>query len=339
MSGRSSIEWTDATWNPVRGCSRVSEGCRNCYAERLAARFGWLAGGYPAAHSTPEGPRWSGKVALVPDALDWPLRRRKPLRIFVNSMSDLFHESLSDPAIAAVFGVMLLAEQHTFQVLTKRPERAREWFRWVASNPVWLGELGEKAQRFDVGPAASCLALLGGQVSQAQARGPLFTAAVCGAIEPAPDAPIRSRWPLPNVWLGVSVEDQATADERIPVLLQTPAAHRFISAEPLLGPIQITRLAGTGHDLGWCRRVDGLEWVIVGGESGPSARPCDLRWVRSIVTECCAASVPCFVKQLGAQPNALGFLGAGRFMGRLLDRKGGDPAEWPESLRVRQVPA
>jgi protein gp37 len=373
MSGLSKIEWCDATWNPVRGCSRVSEGCRNCYAERLAARFGWPMPGAStylptgerdddparAAEMTEAGPRWTGRVALVPEALDWPLRRRKPIRIFVNSMSDLFHEALPSVHIAAVFGAMLLAQQHTFLILTKRPARARAWMEWIATDPVFMGDTREGAKRFNGGPAATCLALLSNQVTDKNWRGPLFTALLCSGVEPPVNAPLRKLWPLPNVWLGVSVEDQATADERMPILQETPAAHRFISAEPLLGPIDFDASGSRGAEDGDpCSfsaltgldgvepPIPGIDWVIAGGESGPGARPCEIQWIRSIVGQCRAASVPCFVKQVGSNAREWRFLGrdhlydTGERRRRLKVRgKGGDPAEWTEDLRVRQVPA
>lgn len=292
MSDHSKIEWTDATWNPVRGCSRVSEGCRNCYAERLAARFSgpglWAEG---LAENTPGGPRWTGRVELAPAAkLAEPLHWRKARRVFVNSTSDLFHEGLSNEEIAAVFGVMAACPQHTFQVLTKRPERMREWFRWVA------GGRGSP-------PALRCVDLAGNPLG----------AAINGAC---------MYWPLPNVWLGVSVEDQATADERIPLLLDTPAAVRFVSAEPLLGPLDLSpwlmarderdRRQGAAY---WAftrsarakppsladpaAYAPSLDWVITGGESGPGARPMHPDWARGLRDQCAAADVSFFMKQWG----------------------------------------
>ena len=385
-----SIEWTDRTWNPTRGCSRVSEGCRNCYAERQAARFsdpGQTFDGF--VKRTDAGPRWTGKVALVPKKLDEPLRWKQPSRVFVNSMSDLFHELLSNVDIAIVFGVMLLAEQHTFQVLTKRPQRMRSWFEWIQGTPLYIGKDEETATALDSGPAHACLTLLGANTPAELVKGPLFTAVLAGGGKPAMDAPIRSRWPLPNVWLGVSVEDQATADERIPLLLDTPAAVRFVSAEPLLGPIDLTRLlvkdTGYNHpDLAetsfdalrgsgtYPSRMTGipiqcegpaLDWVIVGGESGPGARACELSWIRSIINQCRDAGVACFVKQLGsrscdiARPVSVTDEERRRWMDngwccvltndgecftkhpRLRDAKGGEPSEWAENLRIRQFPA
>ena len=203
----SAIQWTDETWNPVVGCSRVSRGCEHCYAERVAHR------GMAPAHKGltvmgKHGPRWTGEVRFLPDVLSKPLRWRQPRRVFVNSMSDLFHEQVSDEQIAAVFGVMAMTPQHTFQVLTKRPERAVRWFEWAEQwNSVGL----VRDMR-----GARCVG-----------------AAVASGVPDERIAAFHGPWPLPNVWLGVSVEDQATADERIPHLLRCPAAVRFVSA---LGP-------------------------------------------------------------------------------------------------------
>ena len=237
MSDRTSIEWTDTTWNPVRGCSRASSGCEHCYAERMASRF--CGPGEPYEGLARRAPaRWTGEVTLVPRVLAEPLKWRKARRVFVNSMSDLFHAALTDEQIAAVFGVIAATPQHTYQILTKRPERMRAWCASAAHD--------------------------GGQ-----------------------------DWPLVNLWLGVSVEDQQRADERIPALLATPAARRFVSCEPLLGPVRF-------NDVPVLRRVNAgpqLDWVIVGGESGPGARPMDEDWVRAIRDQCKAAGVPFFYKQ------------------------------------------
>jgi protein gp37 len=197
--GKTNIEWTDKVWNCVRGCSRVSEGCRNCYAERIAARFSKPIGSpfHEIAVVTRNGPRWTGKVELIESKLSEPLHWKKPQRVFVNSMSDLFHEALPDDAIDRVFAVMALCPHITFQILTKRPERMREW------------------------------------LSRINAEYSIQTSMV-------PPVKIKC-WPLPNVWLGVSVEDQATAEARIPLLLQTPAAIRFVSAEPLLSPVDLSK--------------------------------------------------------------------------------------------------
>lgn len=264
MSDKTSIEWTDATWNPIRGCTRVSEGCRNCYAERIAARFSDKGRPYHGlATRTSAGPRWTGKVITVPDHLEDPIRWKEPRMIFVNSMSDLFHEDLSFSEIRRVFDVMRRAPQHTYQILTKRSDRMLKFFNI---------HLAERA------PA--------------------------------------------NWWLGVSVEDQRNADCRIPELLQTWASVRWISAEPLLGPIELTCLGHEGDGVidslrgeDWIERWDNadgtertrqvvnrreqLDWVVVGGESGPGARPMHPIWVRELRDQCTAAGVPFFFKQWG----------------------------------------
>ncbi len=280
VSQDSPIQWTDKTWNPIRGCSRVSEGCRYCYAESIAARFsgpGMAYEGLARRRSNGE-PQWTGEVRVIDSAMDAPLHWRKPARIFVNSMSDLFHENVTDATIDRVFGVMAKAQRHTFQVLTKRPARMRNY----------------------------CNARLLGL-------------------------------PLPNVWLGVSVEHQAAADERIPLLIETPAAVRFLSCEPLLGPLDLSRylLAQYREGLHACR---GVHWVIVGGESGRHARSCDTRWVSAIVDQCRAADVAPFVKQLGAMAADCDLsMSIGERL-PLRDSHGGDWSEWPEGLRVREFP-
>lgn len=264
--GDTSIEWTSKTWNPVRGCTRVSEGCRNCYAERTAIRMSGPGQAYEGlVRSTPNGPRWTGVARLAPEMLAQPLRWRKPQRVFVNSMSDLFHEGLGNEDIAAVFGVMAAAPQHTFQVLTKRPERMRAWFAWfhdVADTFGWRSVL------HTITPPH--LSRVGWHVY--------------GIVD-------QQAWPLPNVWLGVSVEDQATADERIPLLLETPAAVRFVSYEPALGPVRFGRFL----DLG------GLDWIIGGSESGPGHRLAEMDWFRSVRDECDRAAVAFFFKQFVAR--------------------------------------
>jgi protein gp37 len=325
VSATTGIEWTDSTWNPVRGCSRVSEGCRNCYAELVAARFsgpGQAYEGFATRRANGE-PHWTGKVQLVRDHLADPLRWRKPRRIFVNSMSDLFHESLSAEHIAIVFGVMAAAQQHTFQVLTKRPERMKWWFEWLASQG--------RSEDFLV----QSFAYNGGVAAHMQP----YLHPIKGTLKHFP-------WPLPNVWLGVSCEDQGAAEDRIPLLLRTPAAVRFVSAEPLLGPIQfdICRWgkcyhaghSGKDHQARHNDCACHLDWVIVGGESGPAARPCNIHWIYDIKNFCRSAGVACFVKQLGA--NAVDAEHASVWDIELKDRKGGDWLEWPENLRVREFP-
>jgi protein gp37 len=241
MADGSAIEWTDATWNPVRGCTKVSPGCKHCYAETFAERFRGVPG-HPFEHGF--------DLQLIPSALELPLRWRAGRRIFVNSMSDLFHDDVPAAYIRRVFGVMKRASQHQFQVLTKRAAR-----------------MARLAANLDV-PS--------------------------------------------HVWMGVSVENQ-TYTSRIDELRGIAAATRFLSIEPLLGPIERLDLRG-------------IHWVIVGGESGPGARPVDPAWVRSIRDQCLASSVRFFFKQWGGVRKHV--------TGRVLDGRTWD--EMPTSLRVGQ---
>ena len=292
----SKIEWTEKTWNPIVGCSVVSPGCTNCYAMKFAARL--LDGNpkmphYGGTTKIVNGKAiWTGKVALASDhILTEPLRRRRPTTYFVNSMGDLFHEDVPDEWVDRVFAVMALCQQHTFQVLTKRAARMRHY---MASEPQdrWNEQ-----------------------------------AAILMSWD---DMPQRGSGPLCNVWLGVSAERQQEADERVPDLLATPAAVRFVSAEPLLGDINFEEAwhgcsAMSGEcwgDCGWCgdgptpknppmhncrlhnspdatKGRSGLDWIIVGGESGPDARPMHPDWARSIRAQCHEAGVPFFFKQWG----------------------------------------
>ena len=379
----SNIEWTDATWNPVVGCTPVSPGCLNCYAATMARRleamgkaeyqprdlephdfayngqFGRTDGIVRDADgrlrvriAEVRGGRavFTGEVRTLPDRLAAPLSWKKPRRVFVNSMSDLFHEAVPFEFIDRVFAVMALCRRHTFQVLTKRPERMAEYLNgWAAYERVrtmietpgndvrvaWWKTLNTQQRRQE----------------QSQWWTNLPT----------------DRWPLPNVWLGTSVENQATADERLPYLVRCQAAVRFVSGEPLLGAVDLTRVnfgaPGVQNVLD-CRvseiakragidKLNGVDWVIVGGESGPNARPCDVGHVRSVVQQCKAAGVPVFVKQLGVNvewwsstpdmkwPEGTRFRtdeSADFMRVRLRNRKGGDPAEWPDHLRVREMP-
>jgi protein gp37 len=275
MADNSKIEWTDATWNPIVGCSVLSPGCTNCYAMRQAPRTDELSIGAPWAGATGKltqsskgGPVWTGAIRFVERRLDQPLRWRAPRKIFVNSMGDLFHENVPDEWIDRVFAVMALAPQHTFQALTKRAERMRNYCLGAsdADRRVW-------AAANEIMDTIWALAQHG---------------ASWGGETP---------WPLRNVWLGVSVEDQQRADERIPLLLETPAAEHFISAEPLLGPLDIRQWLGPreikGPDCYW------LDWVIAGGESGPGARAMHRDWAQSLRDQCVAAAVPFFFKQHG----------------------------------------
>lgn len=329
MSSSSSIEWTDATWNPVTGCTKVSPGCANCYIERTPA-FRINGRRFERDHIP---------LRLHADRLEQPLHWRKPRRVFVNSLSDLFHPDVPLWFIDEVFATMALAPNHVFQILTKRPAALREYM----SRP------GKHAD---------------------------IAVTVFKRFTTMRESERHSRsvpWPLPNVWLGVSVENQRFADERIPLLLQTPAAVRFISAEPLLGPVDLTRIVDRTlprHSIRNailkrpCSSLTCLDWVIVGGESG-RARPFDVAWARSIVAQCRAAGIPVLVKQFGRDVrdrNDAGFEGdtarswpmdtdvqdypngfRDDYQGapvrvRLVNKKGGDPTEWPEDLRVREFP-
>jgi protein gp37 len=322
MSDDSKIEWTDATWNPVTGCEKISPGCDRCYASTFAERWRGTPGHY-FEHGF--------DVQLRPDKLDQPLRWKRPRRVFVNSMSDLFHKDVPDEYIARVFAVMALTPHHTYQVLTKRHARMRSL---LSSKDKWrelLYEAADWAVGIDLPIPAERFV---------EVRRWIYGTGRWPEIVP----------PLPNVWLGVSTEDQHWADIRIPALLETPAAIRFISAEPLLGPIDLHGPVVNGHRPrltywldgrpGWGpehREPSGLvtqeltvgpaiDWVIVGGESGPGARRMAEGWARLLVEQCQDSGVPVFVKQLGSMLGRE--LGAGP--------KGGDWDAWPEDLRVRQ---
>ncbi len=260
MAETTPIEWTGSTWNPVVGCSVISAGCTNCYAMKMAGRLEAMGSPIYAGHTvkTKAGYVWNGKVA----ASNWgqmikPMAWKKPRRIFVNSMSDLFHEDMPVDVIDQVFAVMAMCPQHTFQVLTKRSRRMRDYLQACDSR---------RADSID---------------------GKL--------IELGYDRPLEALpWPPSNVWLGVSVEDQDAANARIPDLLETPAAVRFLSCEPLLGPIEFSKVPRFNRialDLSrW--------WVICGGESGGGRRPMDLMWPRSLRDQCAFSGVPFFMKQI-----------------------------------------
>jgi protein gp37 len=284
MSDNTKIEWTDATWNPITGCSVVSPGCTNCYAQQLA---GTRLRNHPSrAGLTRESAGrhvWNGQVRFNVEWLDEPLRWRRPRMIFVCAHGDLFHESVPDEWISAVFGIMAAAPHHTYQVLTKRPERAYAWFARMKDASTAQGYLHEAVK------------------------------SRMGYDNPRRPAVNITRWPLPNVWLGVSVEDQRRADERIALLIATPSAVRWISAEPLLGPIEFRwkpyAHEATGEEYrDYLERVGSvdqyealrkIDWVVAGGESGHNARPMHPDWARSLRDQCFAAGVPFFFKQWG----------------------------------------
>lgn len=274
MTDRSSIEWTDATWNPVTGCTQVSPGCDSCYALTLAERFRGTEGHY-FEHGF--------DLVLRPAKLDQPLRWRKPRRIFVNSMSDLFHEQIPDDYIARVFAIMALAPHHTFQLLTKRHGRMRSLLSQSPGGPS--DSFVQRVKHWMWVIAGDNQAAVPGWNHRLDQK--------------------HEWWPLDNVWIGVSVETQQWANIRIPALRATPAAVRFLSCEPLLGPIQAD--------------LDGIDWVIVGGESGPGARLMRSEWASSLADQCRDADVRFFMKQAGtALAREWGVPG-----------KGADPCRWP----------
>jgi protein gp37 len=274
------IAWTEKVWNPVTGCTKVSEGCKNCYAEKMAKRL--MAMGSPKYFNGFD-PTWHA------DYLDEPYKWKKPCKIFVCSMGDLFHKKIPFEFHAHVWDTMFnlggselrSLPKHIFLILTKRPERILEFSKYMAE------------------------------------RG----------------RPIN----YSNVWIGTSAENQEQANKRIPVLLKTPAVKRFVSIEPMLGPVDLSKICllkkdGSGPDVtinslfGWHGGLDSpdktnLDWVIVGAESGPNRRPCKIEWVRDIVNQCKKAGVPVFVKQLDLD-------------GKLSK----DPEEWPEDLRIQEFP-
>lgn len=312
MGDKTGIEWTEATWNPVVGCSVISPGCTNCYAMKMAARLERMGSPIYKGHTTQTkaGAVWNGKVSES----NWgqvtlPLRWKKPRVIFANSMSDLFHKDMPAETIERVFAVMAITQRHTYQVLTKRADRMRAEVERIGKS---IEILERHAREM-------------GYTLKFEGRG----------LVP---------WPLPNVWLGTSVEDRARADERIPLLLETAATKRFLSCEPLLGPVSLARwcqheyrpeLGKHGDPCSVCGKstsglhhpasFGALDWVIVGGESGKGARPMHPDWARTLRDQCQSAGVSFFMKQLGSAA-------------KLRDRHGGDWTEWPVDLRIREFP-
>ena len=260
MASNSKIEWTGHTWNPLAGCTRASEGCDHCYAFVMTKRL--AAMGQQNYMGLTGNGHFNGIVRTLPTMLDVPMHRKKPTTYFVNSMSDLFHKEVPDEFIDQVFAVMASCPQHTFQILTKRADRMAQYM----CNPSRLENI--YAQWYSVSDQTPC----------------------------------AEAWPLPNVWLGVSVENQEQAEKRIPALLSTAAAVRFLSCEPLLGPVDLGEYLWTtaySDSHGKLPREEGIDWVIVGGESGHGARPMHPEWARSLRDQCQAAGVPYFFKQWG----------------------------------------
>jgi len=267
--GRSKIEWTDKTWSVTTGCTWMSAGCDNCFAERMAKRLQTMG------HKKYEH---GFDVVEHMGLLEQPFHWRKPCRVFVSSMGDLFHADISDEFVAAVFGTMAANPHLTFQILTKRPLSMIKWFNWLKSRMYSESSL-----------AMGCIKEL--------------EKIVGSSVIVASDFDIPIPWPLPNVWLGVTGEDQREVDWRVPSLLKCPAVLHFISCEPMLGPIELQ------HERGWLEpffetdpmlnKTPRLNWVICGCESGPSRRYTRKEWVKSLRDQCVTAGTPFFLKQLG----------------------------------------
>lgn len=281
MADNTKIAWTEATWNPTVGCSRTSPGCDHCYAIRDGARLQHL----DAYAGTITDGDWTGVVRLIPERLSKVFEWQRPRLVFVNSMSDLFHEALPVADIAEVFAVMSLAERHTFQVLTKRSKRMRD----VLCSEEFASHFAAARERWAGQPV----------VRQSAEMGHLAL-------------------PVPNVWLGVSIESSRYVF-RARHLTQTPAAVRFVSAEPLIGPLE-------GIEI----HLPEIDWVIVGGESGPQARAMDASWARELRDHCATAGTAFFFKQAGAVLARQ--LGATHLAGAVLD-------EMPEDLQIREMPS
>lgn len=327
MSKGTAVGWTDWTLNGVTGCDVQGPGCAHCFAARLAAtrlkhvpRYKGLA--ILSANGTPQ---WTGEVRIDYDVLAEPVHTMKPHKIFWTAYGDPFHAGYTDQQVAAQFGAMALAPHHTFQALTKRIGRAAQLLPTLTREDC-VAALLALAPSFKLPTERQCKAM--DEAMRAQGRDPL-------AYHMNPS------WPLPHVWLGTSIENQEKANERAPLLVQAPAAVRFVSLEPLLEFVDLSK---------W---LAGIDWVIPGGESGPRARPNDLAWVRSIVEQCRAAGKACFVKQLGKVPvenlETTGNFRTNQTTGArefemiathvILAGKHTDIDVFPEDLRVQQFPA
>lgn len=278
--GTSRIEWTEATWNPVTGCTPISEGCEHCYAKRMATRLRGRCG-YPEKEPF--------QVTVHDERLEQPLKWGAPRKVFVCSMGDLFHEDVSDENLDDVFDVMALASHHIFMVLTKRPHRMREYMSRLADR-IGYGDLYWECDRDVSGDTDP-------DFSDAQMNRWIkkITRLESGMANVSNLK--RDGKPLPNLWLGVTAENQRRADERIPVLLDTPAARRFVSIEPMLGPVDLRLAFGTEGPRQ--TYIEQLDWVICGGETGPGARPVHPDWVRSLRDQCQMAETPFFFKSWG----------------------------------------
>lgn len=323
--------WDDQ-FNVTRGCSHASPGCDHCWARDMHKRF----------RSEP-----FEQVTLLPEVLSKPLHRRKPTTYFVCNTSDLYHPSVPFEFIAAVYGVMAACPQHTFLVLTKRPERRAEWFAYAAKR-------GEQRKR-----------LFEEDDDEWRIRQWCHVEARRKGVDLNADERQNhgGPWPLTNVWEGVTAENQAMADVRIPILLQTPAAHRWVSVEPCIGGVDLDEprcdVCGEKYDIvgddgatPFCNeheqecsyshwlREGGIDQLVIGGESGPGARPCDLEWIRSIVRQARESGTKCFVKQLGSRAMFDDQIKVDEWEHcryPSFSSSGSDPSEWPEDLQVREL--
>ena len=294
MGDKSKIEWTEATWNPATGCTKVSPGCAHCYIERTPPF---------RIHHRRFDRKGKIPIRLHPERLTQPFKWTRPRMVFVNSLSDLFHEDIPSTFIDSVFAVMAFSGKHTFQVLTKRPERMRQEVVRLSKS---IASLENAAREMGYSFNWQGVSLL--------------------------------PWPIPNLWLGVTVENQRFADERIPLLLEAPAAVRFVSYEPALGPIDFTRMGRDGEYWGGLNALTGeqpcchehpdrsvwhsrIDWLIAGGESGPGARASNLDWFQGVRDQCKAAGVPFFMKQICERGRKIPF------------------ESWPVDLQVREFPA
>lgn len=323
MGDETNIAWTDMTWNPVRGCYPVSPGCGNCYAEKVAFRF--CGPGQPYEGTIDHRGRWNNVVRLVPEKLLEPMRKQRPRRIFVNSMSDWAHESIPFSFWCAMMAVMGGTPWHVFQPLTKRPDHLRKLF----------GRLDEEVVNMlpDRQP-------IGDESVKMDARRAVYLAGCARSYGIGVEAHFELKerlreqpWPLRNLHVGVSAEDDLRWTERVGSLLQLPAALRWVSVEPQIGPIDPCTLDAWLGD---------LDWIVLGGESGPKARPFNVEWAYRWIRDCDNLGVPLFIKQLGSEviqsipPH--GVFRPHNIPGMIHDKKGADPSEWPAELRVQQFP-
>lgn len=333
MSENTKIEWCDHTWSPWRGCTKVSPGCANCYAEALSKRNPAVLGNWGKGKPRVLAKNWGDPVRWNRDAelnlhashdglYDGPTIVRRVARPTVfPSLCDPFDEEVPIEWLARFLTLIHDTPNLDWLLLTKRPENwyGRIFDALLHVEGITDPDLTEQDPETEVG-----------EMLNDWSRG-------------------ETRYAPKNVWIGTSVEDQARANERIPALLKIPARLRFLSVEPMIGPVDLSMWLPNGGADGdttakhnYDHPEDSIHWVIVGGESGPSARPCNVEWIRSIVVQCAAAGVPCFVKQLGSDPffdpSVMDFSQTGKGISRQTHPKGGDPAEWPEDLRVRQFP-